>query len=163
MFSLDPLPDTTFITARAERGNDIDTFRFTALETGSMVVRSRALSGDLNTVLRGYDDDRNLLDANNNFNGSLDSRIAFSIVAGESYFIKLSTVDETTGQYRLSFRTVSDGGSASGFASRHVFDPNIDLNLNPGACATCTDSAIDWDHFAQLDNYDGVQGGMLAG
>ncbi len=171
MFSLDPLPATTFITARAELGNDIDSFRFTSIASGTMVVRSRALSGDLNTVLRGYDDDRNLLDANNNFNGSLDSRIALDVVAGESYFVRLSTVGETTGQYRLSFRTTSANGDSTGFeldhyGTNHVFDPNIDLNLNPFSCSTCSscgNSSFDWDSLARIDNHDGVQGGILAG
>ena len=126
---LNPQPNTTFVNASAEIGSDRDTFMFTALATGRMVVRSRALNGDLNTVLRSYNEDRELLDSNNNFQGSLDSRLSFDVVAGERYFVRLTTVRETTGDYRLSLRTIegeSNGGGSNGF---FVSDPNVDLNF----------------------------------
>lgn len=127
--ALSPLPNTTFVNASAELGTDDDFFRFTSLGTGRLVVRSLALNGDLNTVLRGYDAQERLVDANNNFNGSLDSRISLDVVAGQSYFVRLSTVGETSGDYRLSLRTVqgsTSSGSANGFA---LSDPNVRLDL----------------------------------
>jgi hypothetical protein len=133
--TLDPLPQTTFVNGSQELGFDRDVFRFTALGTGTMIVRSFALNGNLNTVLRAFDSNQNLLVANNNFLDTLNSRLAFNVEEGQSYFVRLSSIDNTTGDYRLSLRTIGTagqggfgpGGGASSFAIR---DPNVQLTLN---------------------------------
>ena len=130
---LAPFPETTHISAIAERGNDRDMFRFTATSTGNMVIRTRALSGDLNTVLRGYDGDRNLIDSNNNFNGSLDSRIVMNVTQGEDYFVRLTTVRETSGSYRISLRPSGTGGGGNSGGFTGLADPNIRLDFNNGS------------------------------
>ena len=163
-FPLSPAPDTTHISAIAERGNDRDMFRFTANSTGNMVIRTRALSGDINTVLRGYDENQNLLDSNNNFNGSLDSRIVLNVIEGEDYFVRVSTVRDTSGAYRLSLRPTgnSSGGSGgAGFSTSELVDKNVSLeffdDFSGRAAASPTDNTI-----ARVDQYGDLDNGMIA-
>ena len=171
-FGLQPLPNTTFINASAEIGTDVDVFRFTALSTGRLVVRTKALSGDLNTVLRAFDEDINLLDANNNFNGSLDSRVSIDTVAGTSYFVRLNSVGDSAGDYRLSFRSIPDNNSG-GFNPNGLslgndgsdvvnfsYDKNVSLNY------LAQDSGVAFEEFlassdlsfGRVDDYDSVDG-----
>ncbi|MEM9410653.1 MAG: hypothetical protein AAGA30_06040, partial [Planctomycetota bacterium] len=105
--------ESVYVNSEVAHGLDEDFFQFTAVATGELVVRSKALSGDLNTVLRSYDADQRLLDSNNNFRGELDSRLAFNVRSGESYFLRLSSVRETVGDYRLSLR-IRDAAPATG-------------------------------------------------
>ncbi|MEM9409958.1 MAG: trypsin-like serine protease [Planctomycetota bacterium] len=101
---LDHSPRTTFESSRIVNGNDRDFFSFTPLLTGSFVVRAKRLSRDLNTVLRSFDENGSLIASNNNFRGSQDSRIRFNVNAGETYFVNLSSVGDTQGNYRISLR-----------------------------------------------------------
>jgi len=177
-FALRSLPNTTFINASAEIGTDVDVFRFTALTTGRLVVRTKALSGDLNTVLRAFDEDINLLDANNNFNGTLDSRISIDTVAGTSYFVRLNSVRETAGDYRLSFRSIPDnsgptgnnpnglslGDDGSGFAN-FSYDKNVDLSYLAQDSGAAFDEFLASSElsFGRIDDFDSVSNGILTG
>ena len=160
---LAPFPETTHISAIAERGNDRDMFKFTATSTGDMIIRTKALSGDLNTVLRGYDADRNLLESNNNFNGSLNSRIVLNVTEGEDYFVRLTTVRDTSGSYRISMRPSgsSGGGAPGGFSG--LADPNINLDFDNGSSTNpdigFTESAVD---IAKIDRQNDFLDGLLA-
>ncbi|MEM9412844.1 MAG: trypsin-like serine protease, partial [Planctomycetota bacterium] len=110
---LQAFPSTSFFNGEIEIGTDNDFLSFVANTTGVLTVRSLGLNGDLNTVLRGYDSRRRLLDANNNFNDTLDSRIRFNVVDNEQYFLRLSSVGDTRGDFRLSLRlTDAVGGGA---------------------------------------------------
>ena len=112
---------TTFLRSSIENGVDQDYFEFTAVQSGRIVVRSKALNGNLNSVLRGYDEDRLLLDANNNYKGSLDSRVSFNVVQGRNYLLKLNSVGPTQGDYRLSLRMAevsSNFGNSAPFSLR---------------------------------------------
>ena len=126
---LSAAPDTTFVNSEIETGADNDFLTFTANTSGNLVVRSNALQGDLNTVLRGYDSERVLLQSNNNFNDSLDSRLVMPVEEGESYFLRLSSVGETLGTYRLSLR-IKDAVAAPGAGKSLVRTTNIQLTLD---------------------------------
>lgn len=93
----------TKINGQTETEDDVDMFRFIADRSGDFVVRSTAKSGDLNTVLRVFDGNRTLISGNNNWNGSLDSRLLFNLEAGEQYYVALSSVKITQGSYSLNF------------------------------------------------------------
>ena len=162
---LNPLPSTTFINASAELGTDSDTFAFTSEVTGRVVVRSLATSGDLNTVLRGFNSDRQLVVANNNFNGTLDSRISLEVLAGETYFLRLSTVRDTAGDYRLSLRTIESennmapGGDGDPLSlGGNVYDPNIQLSLDQNPTFKSVESPAGIADLGRVDQYDDFQG-----
>lgn len=135
--NLDPFAPTTFLNASVESSVDNDFYRFVARGDGQIVVRTKALSGNLNTVLRGLDSDRNLLDTNNNFGDSLDSRIGFNVQRGETYTLRLNSVGTTQGDYRISLRFIGDN-------SNDEFDL---LSSSPL-------SARDSDQFADLGTRD---------
>ena len=175
---LQALPNTTFINASTELGSDVDVFQFTALTTGRIVVRSNALSGNLNTVLRAFDDDINLLDANNNFNGTLNSRVGFDTVAGTSYFLRLNSVGETIGDYRLSIRSIPGESSPSGFnpngfslgdnglaaSNNFSYDKNVNLNFNQDTGVAFDQFLASSDiNFGRIDDYNSVSDGILTG
>ncbi len=141
-------PNSTFFNASAEVGSDNDFIRFVANQTGELVVRSKALSGDLNTVLRGYNVQRQLQDGNNNFNGSLDSRIAFDVESGGVYFLRLSTVGDSAGDYRLSLR-IRNG--TSGELDR------VRLSLDGAGHAGANSAAVNED-LAKLTQADSTAG-----
>ena len=134
---MDPFAPTTFLNASVESSIDNDFYRFVARGDGQIVVRTKALSGNLNTVLRGLDSDRNLLDTNNNFGDSLDSRIGFNVQRGETYTLRLNSVGTTQGDYRISLRFIGDN-------SNDEFDL---LSSSPL-------SARDSDQFADLGTRD---------
>ncbi len=58
---------------------DIDMLKFMADRSGEIVIRTKALSNGLNTILRIYDSNRQRIVTNNNWNGTLDSRVIFNI------------------------------------------------------------------------------------
>ena len=160
-FPLVAAPDTTHISAIAELGNDRDMFLFTSNITGRLIVRSNAVTGDLNTVLRGYDADRNLLEANNNFNGSLNSRIELDVVEGEDYFVRLSSVGDTTGIYRISLRPLgeSSGGGATGAG---FVDSNVNLDFDGGGSELVGSNSSPVEDFSRIDNFGDLSNGIIA-
>ena len=172
--NLRALPNTTFVNSSVELGTDVDVFRFTAIATGRIVVRSLALTGDLNTVLRGFDVDQTLLDANNNFNGTLDSRLSFDTIAGDEYFVRLNSVGDSAGDYRLSFRTIPGestppgGFSPNGLAlptEQGSIDKYVDLNFGSNDTGAAFDSFLASSDisFGRIDDYDSSGSGILAG
>jgi hypothetical protein len=141
---------STFIGAAIEESTDEDFFQFTANRTGRIVVRTRALSGNLNTVLRGFSDDQLLLDANNNYKGELDSRVSFGVVEGRSYFLRLNSVGNTSGDYRLSLRMAETmGGGGTPFS----------LRLDSAAQQSVAGESFAADYFA---TQSGSEFGLLA-
>ena len=165
---LNMLPDTTFVNATAELGSDSDTFTFTSEVTGQVVVRTLATSGDLNTVLRGFDGDGRLVEANNNFNGSLNSRISMEVFAGETYFLRLSTVGDTSGDYRFSIRTILSentseaGGEGNPLVFGGISDPNINLTLDPTPTFEDAGQTSSIEDLVRVDQYDEISSGFLA-
>ena len=83
-------------------------FRFIADRSGELVLRTKALSGDLNTVLRVWDQNRTMIAVNNNWNGQLDSRTSINITAGQQYYAHVDTLRNTAGDYRLFLIPKSD-------------------------------------------------------
>ena len=127
VFIPEPFGPTTNLRDSIESAIDKDFYRFTATTSGRLVARTRALSGNLNTVLRVYDQERNTLGKNNNFKGSLNSKVGFDVEAGNSYYLKIGSAGSTKGDYRLSLRNESgDTGSS----------PFVNLSL-PGSFHRC--------------------------
>ena len=152
---LNPFAPTTFVNSSIDTAIDNDFYSFTARENGRLVVRSNSLSGNLNTVLRGFDADRNILDANNNFGGSLDSRISFNIEEGESYAFRVSSVGLSQGDYRLSLRVVGgDGGSGT--------TPFTRLTLDESHTSTGSNMAVAESLENQLIGQDSVSNALFA-
>lgn len=99
--NLNPFSSTTVIRSSIEHGSDSDFYRFVSTSTGELVVRSAALSGNLNTVLRVFNAAGNVIASNNNFRDTLDSRVKLNIESGESYSLSLTSVRSTAGDYRI--------------------------------------------------------------
>lgn len=164
--ALAPFPETTHVSASAALPTDSDVFVFTSSETGRLVVRTAALNGDLNTVLRGFDSDRNRVAANNNFNGSKNSRISLEVVSGQTYFVRVTTVRETTGDYRISFRSVPDGGDTTptppGATNLAGVDPNINLDWPTNVDSSIQKTApVGELNFSSVTEYSDFENGIL--
>jgi hypothetical protein len=99
-FTLEP-NGSTRLDGVVDRENDIDMLKFMADRSGEMVIRTKALSGGLNTILRIYDSNRQRIVANNNWNGTLDSRVSFNMDQGSTYYVQLAAAQATTGNYRI--------------------------------------------------------------
>ena len=153
---LNPAPDTTFINAAVDFGDDKDFFQFVANFTGTLVIRTKALEpedGELNTVLRGYDSDRNLIAANNNFRDSLDSRLVLDIEEGEQYFLQLSSVGTTYGDYRISLRLNDEAtGGSDGFSDFGRVDLAMNKHDWPGVDMDDKFKTMAGNHEAEVFN-----------
>ena len=116
IFEMDPEPGISFARATIDYGEDRDFYRFIANQSGKLIVRSKALgeNSTLNTVLRAYDANGQKIAANNNFRDKLDSRFVLSVTQGEEYSIQLSSVGDTTGDYRVSLRFKQEDPDADG-------------------------------------------------
>ena len=125
--TLSPTSPTTFVNASVETAIDRDFYRFVAQNDGRIVARTQTLSGNLNPVLRALNENRELLDANNNFGGSLDSRVDFDVQAGEAYAIRINSVGTTSGDYRISLRFIGETGCLDVFRN-NLASPDSDLN-----------------------------------
>ena len=130
---IDAEPGASFARATIDYGNDRDFYQFIANQTGELIIRSKALGddNDLNTVLRAYDSNRQQIANNNNFRGKLDSRIVLSVEEGQQYSVQLSSVGNTTGNYRVSLRFqepgVAGGGGFTEFArNQNESIPSVD-------------------------------------
>lgn len=99
-FALEPVGNTR-LEGTVDTEFDIDMLRFVADRTGDIVIRTKALSGGLNTILRIYDSNHHRIAANNNWNGSLDSRVIFNMEQGNQYYVQLAAAQQTVGDYRL--------------------------------------------------------------
>ena len=143
LFTTQFLPSTTFVRSSIQNGVDVDYFRFRANATGEIVVRTKALSGNLNTVLRGFNANQSLLEANNNYRDSLNSRISFNVVSGETYFLKLNSVGSSQGDYRISLRMPNGQGNGTFSNAASI-------------------GAIPDQSFATVDQYGANNSGMLA-
>ena len=126
---LNSLSSSTFITSTIDSPTDNDFFEVTAARTGRLIVRTVGLTRNVNTILRGFDSERNLLDANNNFGDGVDSRIRLDVVAGESYSLRLNSARQTFGDYRISLRLEGDVGNGT-------------IPLTEFSAATPTDSPV---------------------
>ena len=86
------------------------------------MIRTKAVSGDLNTILRVWNQDRELIAFNNNMADSLDSLVSIQIEEGQRYFAHVDTVQQTAGDYRLVLIPKTDG--------RTTGQARVNLNFN---------------------------------
>jgi len=88
---------------RIEVAGDRDVFRFVATRTGRLVVDLKGAG--LDTVLVALTASKRRIARNDNLSrGSTDSRVAFHVVAGRTYFLQISGKVRRTGAYTLSAR-----------------------------------------------------------
>ncbi|HND53542.1 MAG TPA: trypsin-like serine protease, partial [Pirellulaceae bacterium] len=77
-------------------------FSFVAQFTGQVVATTRATSGNLDTILNGYDAAARRVATNDDYGGTLNSRVQFSVVAGSKYYLEVVRYGQTTGNFTLN-------------------------------------------------------------
>jgi hypothetical protein len=88
--------------------NDVDFLAITAPKTGQMAIDMNAYrSAGMDCELAIFGSDGSPIATNNDANGTLDAEVTFSVVAGQTYYVKATTHDGLEGSYRLitSLRT----------------------------------------------------------
>lgn len=84
-------------------------YQFTAQATSRLIVDMVAEGGLIDPFLTLYNASGRRRRKNNNaYRGTLDSRIAYIIEPGQTYYIRASGRRKTTGQYRIRVRTTLD-------------------------------------------------------
>ena len=97
-------------------GEESHVYEITADQTGRLSLRTRALSGDLDTQLTVYDSDGNEVAFNDDWRG-LDSRVRIDVEAGETYYVEVTTYEgQSAGDYLLVARNRPSSRAAGGSA-----------------------------------------------
>ncbi len=100
-----PLSGQGFGTQLGEIGlpNTTDVYSFVAPTSGTMVVSMDAVDGtSIDSNLTAYDASRQALSSNDNLGASLNSRVEFPVVAGQTYYLRAGASDGSIGQYNLT-------------------------------------------------------------
>lgn len=105
---------------------DRDVFRFTATESGRVTIDVRKSGSALDTNLSVYGSNNRRLAANNNFGGKTDSHVQINVVAGQAYYIIVSSSRRTTGDYAVALDYLL-GGSSAGSAGMPQGATRIEL------------------------------------
>jgi hypothetical protein len=94
------------ICGRINYADDVDVFALVATKSGLMTadMKKSATNGPLDCELFAYNSARDLVAYNNDAVGT-DARVTFNVVAGQTYYLKTSSFDASTGKYRLSVST----------------------------------------------------------
>ncbi|MGL4463544.1 MAG: trypsin-like serine protease [Planctomycetia bacterium] len=81
--------------------NDRDVMRFRATKTGRVTLTVTARdSENLDSMVKVFNSGRRSIAANDDFDGT-NSRVSFSVRAGQTYFVRVSNFDNTIGEYRV--------------------------------------------------------------
>jgi hypothetical protein len=152
-----PFPGARFVPADTSGANvqgailtpkQIDNYYFVAPVTGQMIIRQDADSGSaLDSQLSVYDKTLHLLASDDNSDGGFDSRVEFSVAAGQPYLVQASgrvyvtdvggsqVVDEalSTGAYQLLL-IPQDFGST--FAAAQPLTLDVSGTSQKGTIAT---------------------------
>jgi hypothetical protein len=99
-----PLDGANRGQARGQLGSptDRDVFRFTARATGYVFIDVRATSEELDSMLRIFDARGRQLAFNDDFGGTLDSRVRIRVAKGATYFAQVTGYYGSMGDYRVS-------------------------------------------------------------
>ena len=94
---------TTTITGLLENMDDTDAFTFTATDSGEFTVElSTTIYGNLDSTLTIYDEDGDQVAYNDDYYGSVDSKLTFDVTANTEYTIVVgSSYSESSGSYTL--------------------------------------------------------------
>jgi hypothetical protein len=91
-----------------EASGDHDTFAFRAPASGRLQIDLMAPDGDLDGMLRVYNEDQDLIEENDDGGTGKDSRLVLDVLNGQRYFIDVSASASTsssasnaTGRYKL--------------------------------------------------------------
>jgi parallel beta-helix repeat protein len=96
-----PNGEKAVVSARIDRGADLDFFSLTPSKDGSLVISVAAVSGGLDPVLAYSSGSENLTNDNAG-PGILDSRILVEAVAGRPIILSVASFGLTTGAYTLT-------------------------------------------------------------
>lgn len=125
-------------TGTLEVAGDRDVFKFTVTKAGSVTVALSA-TGDLDTYLRLYNSNGQVVAENDDFNGTLNSSITASLAAGTYYLSAGSYNDAGTGAYQASINFTATETFQDYFFS--VLDP-VTLTNSNGTTLVVDDSDI---------------------
>jgi hypothetical protein len=91
-----------------EVSGDMDFFSVVATQTGLMSVRQIAASGSsLDSVLRVFDANQQLLATDDDTGGTPNSQVVFNVTAGQTYYVEAAGFGPTIGGYSLIFQTAA--------------------------------------------------------
>jgi len=91
-----------------EKRDDVDVFRFTATQTGNAIIDiDTSAYGNLDSYLTvTRSSDLAQVAANDDFGSDLDSQLTFQTIAGESYYLSISSSSQnSSGSYILNLQT----------------------------------------------------------
>ena len=97
-------------------------------ESGSASISLTSDDGDLDTYLRVYDENGNLVAENDDANGSLDSALTMDVDAGVYYISAGSYADSESGFYSVDVEVVADDTGDDGDGDIFADAEEIDLN-----------------------------------
>lgn len=111
--------------------SDVDYFKFVAPKSGTIVVTLNGTTTNFDPILAAYNGAGNRIAYNDDSGGTLNSRVSFSVRAGNTYYLRATGYQGSTGSYQLSLngivtrkaRSASNGvGAASIFVDANLID-----------------------------------------
>lgn len=122
--------------------DDVDVFRVVAAKTGTLTadMKRSVAKGPLDSELFAYNAAGELLAYNDDTVGT-DARVTFDVVAGQTYYLKAGSFDNSTGKYRLSMVT-ADPPPAPDPPPPPAPDPPPDPDPSPDPGPTPGDSIV---------------------
>ena len=95
-------------SGKIELAGDVDVLKFVAPTTGKITVQELAATGSrLDTYVYVYNASGQLLAANDDYGGSLNSRVDVNVTAGATYYVKAAAYGSSTGAYNVQFATTA--------------------------------------------------------
>ena len=102
-------------TGTLETAGDRDAFQFEIDQPGQTTLALTGTSNDLDTYLRVYDSNGNLIGENDDANGSFDSELALTLDAGNYFAVAGSYDDSGTGNFELTIDHQADSGGGDDY------------------------------------------------
>ncbi|MFP4054007.1 MAG: C2 family cysteine protease [Phycisphaerae bacterium] len=121
------------ITGVINESGEQDIFEFTADFDGTMTAAVAADAGSgLDTMLYAYDGPASVIAWNDDFGGTTDSQITFSVTEGQTYWLRVRGSNDGVGSYAVALNgqaTVDDYGDTRGSSTAVVLDGSSDADL----------------------------------
>ena len=134
------------VTGTLEKEGDRDAFTFDLKEDGETTISLTGTSNSLDTYLRLYDSQGNLIFENDDANGTFDSELQVELKAGKYFAVAGSYEDQGTGSFRMDIDHVAA--------------------TEPGGYATFTNQQTKWisdvgrDRIHSVIRVDGLAGNI---
>jgi hypothetical protein len=100
-------------TGTINNSTDLDYFKIVTTKSGYLTIRVNALGGGLDPMVKVFNSSGRLVAQNDDYGGSLNSRVQIKVSAGKTYYIEAKGFGGSTGDYEVTFATTTGKTTSS--------------------------------------------------